>query len=174
MDYQLTILFCPINHLGHLNPLIGFGQLLVPKHRVVFALSQKTKGQLTKYGFEEEIYQVDDPFINMDKGYFKKKHEEQGIFKGIPTLDKMKKMKDENPFFKAAKLINPEIKEIVARVKPDLVVLDSMFILPAAIKNYPWICLITSNPNQCLRDENVPPSGFGKKIKQSHYITYLI
>lgn len=173
MDDKLTILFYPINHMGHLNPFIGFGQLLVPKHRVVFALSQKTKGQLTKYGFEEEIYQVDDPFINMDKEHFKKINEERGIFKGMPIIDKMKKMKDEHPFFKAAKLINPKIKEIVARVKPDLVILDPKFILPAAIKNYPWVCLITSNPNQLLFDENTPPCGSGKEIKQS-YITYFI
>lgn len=68
---KLTILFCPMNALGHLNPLIGFGQFLVPKHRVVFAVTPKSKGQLVKYGFEEEVYQLDDPFINMNKDAMK-------------------------------------------------------------------------------------------------------
>ena len=164
MDNKLTILFCPMNALGHLNPLIGFGQLFVPKHRVVFAVSQKSKGQLIKYGFEEEVYEVDDPFINMDKGHFKKMNEEKSLFKEMPIMDKMKNMmKDENMFLKMAQLTNPKVKEIAARVKPDLVIMDSMFILPGAIKDYPWICLILSNPNSFLLDERVPPSFFGKK-----------
>ena len=164
MDNKLTILFCPMNALGHLNPLIGFGQLFVPKHRVVFAVSQKSKGQLIKYGFEEEVYEVDDPFINMDKGHFKKMNEEKSMFKDMPVMDKMKNMmKDGNMFLKMAQLTNPKVKEIAARVKPDLVILDSMFILPGAIKNYPWVCLILGNPNGFLLDQRVPPCCFGKK-----------
>ena len=164
MDNKLTILFCPMNALGHLNPLIGFGQHFVPKHRVVFAVSQKSKGQLVKYGFEEEVYEVDDPFLNMDKGHFKKMNEENNMFKDMPVMEKLKNMmKDENKFMKMAQLTNPKVKEIAAKVKPDLVILDLMFILPGAIKNYPWVCLIPSNPNSFLLDERVPPIGFGKK-----------
>ena len=51
---RLTILFVPMNLLGHLNPMIGFAQNFISKHRVVFAVSQKLKGQLKQYGFEEE------------------------------------------------------------------------------------------------------------------------
>ena len=38
---RLTILFIPMNFLGHLNPMIGFAQNFIPKHRVIFAVSQK-------------------------------------------------------------------------------------------------------------------------------------
>ena len=48
------------NFMGHLNPMIGFGQMLVPEFHVVFAVNQKSKGTLTKYGFIEEIYEFDD------------------------------------------------------------------------------------------------------------------
>ena len=47
---------------GHLNPLIGFGQLLIPKHRVVFAIGNESKDNLIKYGFEEEVHEVANPF----------------------------------------------------------------------------------------------------------------
>lgn len=58
---KLTILFCPMDSAGHLNPLIGFGQLLVSKHKVIFAVNNQSKGHLIKYGFEEEIYEVANP-----------------------------------------------------------------------------------------------------------------
>ena len=60
MCEKLTILFTPMNFMGHLNPMIGFGQMLVPEFHVVFAVNQKSKGTLTKYGFIEEIYEFDD------------------------------------------------------------------------------------------------------------------
>ena len=71
MANKLTILFVPMNALGHLNPMIGFAQNLHPKHRIIFAVSQRSKGQLKKYGFEEEEYQVDDPVFNMEKSKIK-------------------------------------------------------------------------------------------------------
>ena len=164
MDKKLTILFCPMNALGHLHPLIGFGQLLIPKHRVIFAVSQKSKGQLVKYGFEEQVYEVDDPFMNMDKDMFKKFNEEKDVFKEMSPIERFKDLVKEELFLKMAKVTNPHVKEIVDRIKPDLVIVDSMFILPGAIKDYPWISLFTPNPNAFLFDERAPPFGFGKLI----------
>ena len=164
MDKKFAILFCPMNTLGHLHPLIGFGQLLLPKHRVIFAVSQKSKGQLVKYGFEEQVYEVDDPFMNMDKDMFKKFNEEKDVFKEMSPIERFKDLVKEELFLKMAKVTNPHVKEIVDRIKPDLVIVDSMFILPGAIKDYPWVSLFTPNPNAFLFDERAPPFGFGKLI----------
>ena len=164
MNKKLTILFCPMNTLGHLHPLIGFGQFLIPKHRVIFAVSQKSKGQLVKYGFEEQVYEVDDPFMNMDKDMFKKFNEEKDVFKEMPPIERFKGLVKEEFFLKVAKVTNPHVKQIVDRVQPDLVIVDSMFILPGAIKDYPWVSLFTPNPNAFLFDERAPPFGFGKLI----------
>lgn len=61
-----------------------------------------------------------------------------------------------------AQVTNPKIKEIVYRVNPDFVIVDSQFILPAAIQNTPWISLVVGNPNLFLFHEKSPPFGFGK------------
>ena len=164
---RLTILFVPMNLLGHLNPMIGFAQNFVPKHRVVFAVSQKSKGQLKQYGFEEEDYQVDDSFFNMDRNKVKEFTDENKMLQNYESpIEQWKQMADNDMFITMNKTTNPKVKEVVDRVKPDLVVVDVAFILPSAIKNYPWINLITPNPNTVLFDEQSPPPGCGK-FKQS-------
>ena len=150
-----------MNLLGHLNPMIGFAQNFVPKHRVVFAVSQKSKGQLKQYGFEEEDYQVDDSFFNMDKDKMKEFMNENKFLEDQSPIERKKQMTGDDPFLTMAKSSNPKVKDVVDRVKPDLVVVDVTFILPSAIKNYPWINIITPNPNTVLFDERSPPSGCG-------------
>ena len=160
MSGRLTILFIPINMSGHLNPMIGFGQLLVSKHRVIFAVSQKIKGNLIKYGFEEEVYEVNDPFLNMDKNAYKKHVQNKIVFQNKPPIEKKKEIVEDEFFLKMAKSINPLVKPIVHKIQPDLVILDSILTLPSAIKDYPWINIIASNPN-LFYDERAPPSGLG-------------
>ena len=159
---RLTILFVPMNLLGHLHPMIGFAQNFIPKHRVVFAVSQKSKGQLKQYGFEEEDYEVDDSFFNMDKNKMKQFMDEKKFLEDIGPIERMKQMANDDMFINMAKSSNPKVKDVVDRVKPDLVVVDVTFILPSAIKNYPWINIITPNPNTVLFDERSPPPGCGK------------
>ena len=60
------------------------------------------------------------------------------------------------------KTAKAHMKQVVDKVKPDLVVVDSMFILPQAINAYPWISVFTSNLNAFIYHEKVPPFGFGK------------
>ena len=159
---RLTILFIPMNFLGHLNPMIGFAQNFIPKHRVVFAVSQKSKGQLKQYGFEEEEYQIDDSFFNMDRDKLKEHSDKNKTFENHESFSgKWKKWAEDDFFFNMMKNTNLKIKDVVDRVKPDLVVADVAFILPSTIKNYPWINLITPNPNTCLFDERSPPPGCG-------------
>ena len=161
MDRKLVILFCPMNALGHLNPFIGFGQFLVPKHRVVFAVGQELKGQLIKYGFEEEVYdnELSDTLSKNEENF--KNFSQQGIFQNKPLMEKMKEIVREDYLIRNAQRINPKIKDIVDKINPDLVIVDSTMILPAAIKDHLWINLIPSNPNALLFDERAPPFGLG-------------
>ena len=82
---RLTILFIPMNFLGHLNPMIGFAQNFIPKHRVIFAVSQKSKGQLKQYGFQEETYEVDDSFFNMDRDKMKEFTDEKKMLENYES-----------------------------------------------------------------------------------------
>ena len=154
---KLTILFCPMDSAGHLNPLIGFGQLLIPKHRVVFAIGNESKGNLIKYGFEEEVYEVANPFETNNESW-----ETEEDDKNKSPLESWKDIVESEYFWKMAQVTNPKIKDIVDQVKPDLVVVDSQFLLPAAIQNTTWISLVVGNPNLFLFDEKSPPFGFGK------------
>ena len=59
-----------MNFLDDLSPLIGFAQNFVPKHRVIFVMSEKSKSQLTEYEFED--YQLNDLLLNLDKDLYSK------------------------------------------------------------------------------------------------------
>ena len=155
MDKKLTILFVPMNQMGHMNPLIGFGQNFVPKHRVIFAVNKSLKGQLTKYGFEEAVMELDDLLPH----HHQKDNESSKEAKFLQFLKR-------DLCLPKAPSNDEKAKEIVERIKPDLLVLDATFILPATIKAHqgPWISLVTPNPNSVLFDERSPPPGSGESL----------
>lgn len=163
MNEKLTILFVPMNQMGHLNPLIGFGQNFVPKHRVIFAVNKSLKGQLTKYGFEEAIMELDDPHHHDQHKHHHHDHINNELSKEAKYLAQFHKA---DLFLKMAPINDKKAKEIVERIKPDLLVLDATFILPATIKAHqgPWISLVTPNPNSVLFDERSPPPGLGESL----------
>ena len=163
MDKKLTILFVPMNQMGHMNPLIGFGQNFVPKHRVIFAVNKSLKGQLTKYGFEEAITEFDDPHHHQQHKHHHHNHKDNESSKEAKYLGQFHRG---DLFVKIASINDEKAKEIVERIKPDLLVLDATFILPATIKAHrgPWISLVTPNPNSVLFDERSPPPGSGESL----------
>ena len=162
---RLTILFIPLNFLGHLNPMIGFAQNFISKHRVVFAVSQKSKGQLKQYGFEEEEYEIDDSFFNMDRDKIKEVTDERKVLENcVNPMDQWRKWAASDKFINTMKSTDVKVKDVVDRVKPDLVVADVALTLPSAIRNYPWINLITPNPSTSLCDERCPPPCCGKIV----------
>lgn len=116
---------------------------------------------LIKYGFEEEVYEIDDPFLNMDKNAYKNYVEEKIVFENKAPIEKWKEMAEEEFFLKMAKTTDPAVKLIVHKIKPDLAVLESILTLPSAIKDYPWINIIASNPN-LFYDEKTPSTGLGQ------------
>lgn len=75
-----------------------------------------------------------------------------------------KEIAERDLFLNLAKTANQKkVKEVVDKVKPDLVV-DCTFILSASIRGYPWIGLIPPNINCTLFDERSPPLGLGAFI----------
>ena len=151
-----------MNDLGHISPMIGFAQNLWPKHRIVFAVSQNQAGQLKKYGFEEVVYHVDNPYFNMDKDEMKQSTENRKLKYDKSPIEKMKATIKDEFFLNLSKSIDPHMKLVFQQVKPDLVILDATFILPSAIKDHPWINLITPGPNIMLFDKRCPPPGLGQ------------
>jgi len=131
---RFTFLFAPIEAVGHFNACIGIGQQLLEKgHKVVFATPNSWKGKLEPLGFIEECYQ------DLEEGVSTEKWGEivstMAPALGLPTLQKMeffhfalyqevvKKIKDSDA----------RMREIMAAVKPDLVLLDSVGHNPALV-----------------------------------------
>ena len=156
MREKLTILFAPIDLKGHLNPMIGFGQMLIPDYHVVFAVSQNLKGSLEKYGFTEEIYQLDDLALSHIKSNLCELNFEKS------PIQVMKDLINRDSRIKKTRAINSKLKPIIDKIQPDAVVVESLYIFPSAIKDQLWINLIASNPNSYLSDERSPPGCLGK------------
>jgi UDP:flavonoid glycosyltransferase YjiC (YdhE family) len=61
MAQKLTILFAPVDAVGHVYACIGIAQVLRDRgHRIVFAISDNWRQKLKTYGFEEEIIELSD------------------------------------------------------------------------------------------------------------------
>jgi UDP:flavonoid glycosyltransferase YjiC (YdhE family) len=59
MNKFLTILFVPIDGIGHVNACIGIAEALKERgHKIIFAISKSWNEKLVKYGFEEELMKI--------------------------------------------------------------------------------------------------------------------
>jgi UDP:flavonoid glycosyltransferase YjiC (YdhE family) len=59
MPERLTILFAPIDAVGHVNACIGIAEVLRDRgHRIVFAISDNWREKLKVFGFEEELIEL--------------------------------------------------------------------------------------------------------------------
>ena len=161
MNRKLTILMTTVNAHGSLNPFIGLSQMLHKAgHRIVFAISESMKGRLEKYGFEEELYEElcleRSPTTNfLTMGLVSDKTTFEKVI-GYPKLFlwKLKYFNEET---------EPNISQIIDKIKPDLIINDAMLSIPCIINSkIPWISLIPSNPLVAFDDERFPPFGSGK------------
>ena len=141
LEDKLTILFAPMDAYGHFNCCIGMAEPLRDRgHNVVFATPNGWQGKLVSQGFKEEWYSYrtietelaetvtqSDSFINVTERMATvlalSPQEQMEVF--VPTI--LAPIKD--------MVINGEdqLREIVARTKPDVIVADIMFSQPALV-----------------------------------------
>ena len=162
MTKKLTISLISLDAFGHVNPLIGVGQQLLERgHRIVFVLSKSWEGKLLKYGFEEEIYCIGDPEqAKRQSENWSKFFLEGDLLKNVSPLEKMKKL-SKGIMLEKSKVMSPIIKDIIDRVKPDVVIVDAMLMVPTAFKGQKWVNLNPSNGLYNISSENQPPFGSG-------------
>ena len=167
MSRKLTILFAPMDGVGHVNACIGLAEVLQSRgHKIVFAVSKLYKGKLTFYGFQEEL--LDDRDIEQGEKPGQRGGEElktSGLFGGKSALEKMRYMFNA-PFItnlvNTAIRVEPQIKQIVAKHKPDIFILDHFVGSPTIIySGKPWVSLFSTNPLFVIFDERTPPGGSG-------------
>jgi UDP:flavonoid glycosyltransferase YjiC (YdhE family) len=161
---SLTILFMPESAYGPTNNCIGIGDILRRRgHRVVFAAEASWKGKLEALGFEEDLVDLAPPAPDaeeQDPGQFWKDFIRD-------TRDEYRKSTLEQletvtaPIFKelidGAKYCEPQLKAIIERVQPDVIVEDNVITFPALLTSgKKFVRIVSCNPLE-VRDPNIPP-----------------
>ncbi|MGB0098982.1 MAG: nucleotide disphospho-sugar-binding domain-containing protein [Nocardioides sp.] len=151
---QLTVLFLPESAYGPTNQCIGLGNLLVERgHRVVFASESSWEGKLKPFGFEERLVDLAEPdpdaegedagqfwtdFIAETAPEFRKSTAEQLSTFVQPTYQAL---------IDGAKYAEPQLRAIIAEVRPDVVVEDNVVLFPAlATSGAPFVRIVSCNP----------------------------
>ena len=163
---SLTVLFTPLDGWGHVNACHGLAQAVRDRgHRVVFAIDAGFKGKLVEYGFEEELHSDPDvdpklaganfwaEFIVKHKNVFTKSPIEIVEECCVIAFDQM---------LASAKRRDSQYKDIIARVKPDLIVVDAYCASPTLTNSgIPWVWLYSAAPHLCLLNNKIPPGWSG-------------
>lgn len=150
----LTILFMPESAYGPTNQCIGIGKVLMDRgHRVVFAAEASWKGKLAALGFEEDLVDLAPPpegDEEQDAGAFWKDfiRETAPEFRK-PTIEQLETFI--KPTWQAlidgAIYCEPQLKQIIERVKPDVVVEDNVLCFPALMTaGVPFVRIVSCNP----------------------------
>ncbi len=163
-----TILFMPESAYGPTNQCIGIGKVLLERgHRVVFAAEASWSGKLKALGFEEDLVDLAPPAdsdVEQDAGQFWKDfiRDTSPEFRK-PTIDQLSTfmLPTWQALIDGAKYCEPQLKEIIARVKPDVVVEDNVLCFPALMTaGVPFIRIVSCNPLE-ITGPNIAPAYSG-------------
>jgi MGT family glycosyltransferase len=162
----LTVLFMPESAYGPTNNCIGIGDALRRRgHRVVFAAEASWRGRLAGLGFEEDLVELapppDEP---QDAGQFWKDfiRETAPEFRK-PTIEQLdtwvKPVWQE--LVSGAKFCEPQLRQIIARTKPDVVVEDNVVGFAALLTaGVPFVRIVSCNPLE-LKGAAIAPTFSG-------------
>jgi len=174
MTEKLTVLFLPESAYGPTNQCIGLGHKLLQRgHRVVFAAESSWKGKLEALGFVEDLVDLAPPPADgddQDAGQFWKDfiRETAPEFRK-PTIEQLETFV--KPTWQAlidgAMYCEPQLKAIMERVKPDVVVEDNVLCFPALMTSgAPFVRIVSCNPLE-MRGPGIAPtfSGYSQDNK---------
>ncbi|WP_242492296.1 glycosyltransferase, partial [Agromyces binzhouensis] len=178
-DARRTFLFMPESAYGPTNNCIGIAnELLKQGHRVVFAAERSWQGKLTALGFEEDLVDlapVEEPAdgeeIEQDAGQFWKDY----IKEVAPEFRKTTAEQLETvtlPIWEelvnGAKFCEPQLKAIIDRVRPDVIIEDNVLTFPALVTaGVPFVRIVSCNPLEVPGDDIAPVfSGLGKRDRE--------
>ena len=164
MAQPLTILFMPESAYGPTNNCIGIGDILRRRgHRVVFAAEASWRGRLEPLGFVEDLVDLSAPpepdpdAPPQDAGQFWKDfiRDTAPEFRR-PTIDQLATFMQ--PTWQAlidgAMYCEPQLREIIARQQPDVIVEDNVVSFPALqTAGKPFVRIVSCNPLEIRGDE---------------------
>lgn len=168
---QLTVLFMPESAYGPTNQCIGIGKVLLERgHRVVFAAESSWQGKLTLLGFEEDLVdlapapEVTPGEPEPDAGQFWKDYirDTSPEFRK-PTVEQLESFV--KPTWQAlidgSMYCEPQLRDIIARVKPDVIVEDNVLCFPALMTSgAPFVRIVSCNPLE-MKGAALPPAFSG-------------
>jgi MGT family glycosyltransferase len=157
MAQPLTILFMPESAYGPTNNCIGIGDVLRKRgHAVVFAAEASWNGRLAPLGFVEDLVDLSAPpepdpaAPPQDAGQFWKDfiRDTAPEFRK-PTIEQLGTFMQ--PTWQAlidgAKYCEPQLREIIARNRPDVIVEDNVVSFPALqTAGKPYVRIVSCNP----------------------------
>ena len=167
-DRPLTILFMPESAYGPTNQCVGIGKVLLERgHRVVFAAEASWKGKLAPMGFEEDLVDLAPPADDADEqdaGQFWKDfiRDTAPEFRK-PTIDQLATFMQ--PTWQAlidgAVYCEPQLRQIIERVRPDVIVEDNVVAFPALLTSgAPFVRIVSCNPLE-VKGPDVAPAYSG-------------
>ena len=165
----LTILFMPESAYGPTNQCIGIGKVLLDRgHRVVFAAESSWTGKLAALGFEEDLVDLapppEDAAAEQDPGAFWKEFiKDTAPEFRKPTIEQLETFI--KPTWQAlidgAMYCEPQLKQIIERVKPDVVVEDNVLCFPALMTaDAPFVRIVSCNPLE-MKGSKIAPAFSG-------------
>ena len=165
MAQPLTVLFMPESAFGPTNNCVGIGDVLRRRgHRVVFAAEASWQGRLEPLGFVEDLVDLAPPppadAPAQDVGQFWKDfiRDTSPEFRK-PTIDQLATFMQ--PTWQAlidgARYCEPQLREIIGRQDPDVIVEDNVVSFPALqTAGRPFVRIVSCNPLE-VRGPDVPP-----------------
>jgi MGT family glycosyltransferase len=168
---RLTIVFMPESAYGPTNNCVGIGKVLEQRgHRVVFAAEASWRGRLEPLGFEEDLVDLAPPpegADEQDAGQFWTDFitETAPEFRK-PTIEQLSTFIE--PVFASlidgATYCEPQLKAILDRAEPDVIVEDNVNAFPALLTHgAPWVRIMSCNPLE-MPDPAIPPVFSGYPI----------
>jgi MGT family glycosyltransferase len=163
-DRPLTIVFMPESAYGPTNNCIGIGKILEQRgHRIVFTSESSWKGKLEPFGFEEHLVsQAPPPPDDAPQSagqYWADFMAALAEALRTPTIDQLVTVVE--PIFASmldgATYCEPQLREILGSVEPDVIVQDNVAAFPALLTNgAPWVKIVSCNPLE-VKDPGIAP-----------------
>jgi MGT family glycosyltransferase len=163
---RLTVVFMPESAYGPTNNCIGIGKVLADRgHRVVFAAEASWKGRLEPLGFDEDLVDLAPAAEGeQDAGQFWTDFiaETAPEFRK-PTIEQLSTFI--RPVWASlidgAKYCEPQLRAILDRADPDVIVEDNVSCFPALLTHgAPWVRIMSCNPLE-MKDPDLPPAFSG-------------
>jgi len=167
-EKSLTILFTPLDGYGHINACYGLAEALRDRgHRVVFAIDVSFKGKLVPFGFEEEIHSLPNSEPNSEF-WAENAAKRAAALKKTPIeiVEKFVRL-GFTTMFEHLKERDSQYVEIIAKVKPNVIIVDSYVCSPTLTNSgIPWAKVNSAAPLFCFESDKIPPAFSGMRSDQ--------